>query len=97
MQAPDMSDGMADLMLYKFKKYLGSVSREIQNRRLKIELISKEDALMCFTGEYPADKTYEQEQTGEVEDGANLKGFVLIEGNLLDTKRGNKNENNQTG
>ncbi len=28
-------DGMADLMLYKFKKYLGSVSREIQNRRLK--------------------------------------------------------------
>ena len=36
MQAPDMSDGMADLMLYKFKKYLGSVSREIQNRRLKM-------------------------------------------------------------
>ena len=32
---PDMSYGMADLMLYKFKKYLGSVSREIQNRRLK--------------------------------------------------------------
>ena len=34
---PDISDGMLDLMAYKFKKYLGSVSREIQNRRMKMD------------------------------------------------------------
>ena len=31
----DMSEGEADYLKYKFKQYLGSVSREIQNRRLK--------------------------------------------------------------
>lgn len=31
----DMSEGEADYLKYRFKQYLGSVSREIQNRRLK--------------------------------------------------------------
>ena len=31
----DMSKGEAELYLHKFKTHLGSVSREIQNRRLK--------------------------------------------------------------
>jgi len=35
MGMSDMSEGEADYLKYKFKQYLGSVSREIQNRRLK--------------------------------------------------------------
>ena len=30
-----MDEGYFDLLLYKFKKYLGSVSRAIMNKRLK--------------------------------------------------------------
>lgn len=30
-----MDEGYFDLLLYKFKKYLGSVSRELMNRQLK--------------------------------------------------------------
>lgn len=31
----DISDGMLELTLYKFKKWLGSVPRELQNRQIK--------------------------------------------------------------
>lgn len=31
----DISDGMLELTLYKFRKWLGSVPRELQNRRIK--------------------------------------------------------------
>ncbi len=31
----DMTKGEADYLKYRFKQYLGSVSREIQNRKLK--------------------------------------------------------------
>lgn len=31
----DISDGMLELMLYKFKKWLGSVPRELQNRKIE--------------------------------------------------------------
>ena len=31
----DMTEGEAEYLKYRFKQYLGSVSREIQNRRLK--------------------------------------------------------------
>ena len=33
----EQTKGEMDLYAYKFKQYLGSVSREIQNRRLKDE------------------------------------------------------------
>lgn len=32
----DMTEGEADYLKYRFKQYLGSVSREIQNRRLQM-------------------------------------------------------------
>lgn len=32
----DMTKGEAEYLKYRFKQYLGSVSREIQNRRLQI-------------------------------------------------------------
>ena len=31
----DISDGILELTLYKFKKWLGSVPRELQNRQIK--------------------------------------------------------------
>ena len=31
----DMTEGEAEYLKYRFKQYLGSVNREIQNRRLK--------------------------------------------------------------
>lgn len=42
----DMSEGEADYLKYRFKQYLGSVSREIQNRRLKEQVeITKEEII----------------------------------------------------
>lgn len=39
----DISDGMLELMLYKFKKWLGSVPRELQNRQIKHKLYMEDE------------------------------------------------------
>ena len=61
----DMSEGEADYFKYRFKQYLGSVSREIQNRRLKEQVeMTKEEIIAderyhtcgrCRWGDLPED------------------------------------------
>lgn len=41
-----MTEGESDYLKYRFKQYLGSVSREIQNRRLKEQVeMTKEEII----------------------------------------------------
>ena len=48
----NMSQGMLDLYLYKFKRYLGSVSREIQNRRTRTQKEHTEIMLRKIAKDY---------------------------------------------
>ena len=47
----DMTEGEAEYLKYRFKQYLGSVSREIQNRRLKSMDDTKREEQIKFAEE----------------------------------------------
>jgi len=55
----DLTKGEADYLKYRFKQYLGSVSREIQNRRLKEQEDKCETCIYAWTDECPKGKCFE--------------------------------------
>ena len=53
----DMTEGEAEYLKYRFKQYLGSVSRAIQNKRLREQKMGMtiDEAIYCMKSYLPSD------------------------------------------